>query len=113
MFYYVLDKNNEIKLFDTDKELVENTILTKPELKDQPILETEREIVNINDHYVFADEHQEEVEEYQQFIQEQITQRNSEFALRDLKDRMATADLQGNEEWKAELRQEYAELMGE
>lgn len=56
---------------------------------------------------------EEESSEKEELEREQLIQEEYELALKDLKDRMATADLQGNEEWKTELREEYLELMGE
>ena len=55
----------------------------------------------------------EEIAEKEALEQEQAKQRENELALADLKDRMATADLLGDDEWKAELRAEYLELMEE
>lgn len=56
---------------------------------------------------------EEEIAEQEELKKEQAIQKENELALADLKERMATADLQGDEEWKAELREEYAKLMGE
>lgn len=56
---------------------------------------------------------EEEIAEQEELEQEQIKQKENEIALADLKDRMATADLLGDEEWKEELRAEYLELMEE
>ena len=56
---------------------------------------------------------EEELAEQEELRKEQAIQKENELALADLKDRMATADLQGNEEWKEELRAEYLELMEE
>ena len=57
MNYYVLNSENEIALFDTDKKRLQTTLKFKPELKDKTINETEREIVLLDNEYVFADEH--------------------------------------------------------
>jgi hypothetical protein len=56
MNYYVLD-NDEIVLCDTNKKRLQDTLLFKPELKDKTIHETEREIVILDNKFVFADEH--------------------------------------------------------
>lgn len=60
MNYYVL-QNNEIALFDTDKSRLQTTLKFKPELVGLPIEETEREIVELDGKYVFADEHTDEL----------------------------------------------------
>jgi len=57
MNYYVLDTNNEIALFDTNKSRLQTTLKFKPELINREIQETEREIVTLDNKYVFADEH--------------------------------------------------------
>jgi hypothetical protein len=56
MNYYIL-YNDEIALFDTDKNRLKTTIKFKPELADKEIQETEREIVMLDNRFVFADEH--------------------------------------------------------
>jgi hypothetical protein len=56
MNYYIL-YNDEIALFDTDKNRLKTTIKFKPELTDKEIQETEREIVMLDNRFVFADEH--------------------------------------------------------
>ena len=61
MNYYILNNNNEIELFDTNKKRLQDTLLFKPELADKEIQETEREIVLIDNKYVFADEHTDEL----------------------------------------------------
>ena len=63
MTYYILNNNNEIELFDTNKKRLKDTLLFKPELADKEIQETEREIVILDNKYVFADEHQEELKQ--------------------------------------------------
>lgn len=113
MNYYVLNQNNEIELYDTDRQRLEDTLLFKPELQGQEIQKTEREIIELDSKYVFADEHTEEITEKEELEQAQKEQQENEEALADLKDRMVTADLQGDEDWKSDLREEYAELMGE
>ena len=61
MNYYVLDANNEIVLFDTDKNRLQTTLKFKPELADKEIQETERDIVMLDNKFVFADEHTDEL----------------------------------------------------
>ena len=61
MNYYVLDSNNEIALFDTDKSRIQTTLKFKPELAEAKILQTEREIVELDGKFVFADEHTNEL----------------------------------------------------
>lgn len=61
MNYYILNNNNEIELFDTNKKRLQDTLLFKPELTDKEIRETEREIVLLDNQYVFADEHTDEL----------------------------------------------------
>lgn len=57
MNYYVLNHNQEIALFDNDKNRLQTTLKFKPELANKEIQETEREIVLLDNQYVFADEH--------------------------------------------------------
>lgn len=62
MNYYVLDSNNEIALFDTDKNRLQKTVTKyRPELKDSEIQETDREIIELNGKFVFAEEHTDEL----------------------------------------------------
>lgn len=49
MTNYYIEKDNEIKLFDTDKEKLQNTLEFCPDLKGLEILETERPIVLSDD----------------------------------------------------------------
>ena len=60
MIYYILD-NDEIVLFDTDKKRLQDTLPFRPELADKEMQETEREIVMLDNRYVFADEHIDEL----------------------------------------------------
>lgn len=55
----------------------------------------------------------EEKAEQEELEQAEIEQKENEQALNDLMGRMVTADLAGDEEWKSDLRAEYAELMAE
>ena len=111
MNYYVLNSNDEIELFDTDKSKLQTTLKFKPDLQNKTIYETEREIIELDGKFVFADEHQEEISEQEALAEEQQAYQENEEALADLKDRMVTADLAGDDEWKSELREEYSELM--
>lgn len=52
MFYYILNENKEIALYDTDKQRLADTLLFKPngiEATAEDIKETEDEIVVLND----------------------------------------------------------------
>lgn len=60
MNYYVKSGEN-IVLFDTDRTKLENTLAFIPNLTSDVILETEREIIYLNDGFVFADEVTEEL----------------------------------------------------
>ena len=60
MNYYVL-QNDEIALFDASKSRLQTTLKFKPELTDKEIQETEREIVLLDNKFVFADEHADEL----------------------------------------------------
>lgn len=57
MNYYVLNSNDEIELFDTDKKRLQTTLKFKPGLVDAKIHQTTKEIVELDGKYVFADEH--------------------------------------------------------
>lgn len=57
MNYYVINSNQEIELFDTSKSKLQTTLKFKPELADKEIQDTEREIVVLDNKFVFADEH--------------------------------------------------------
>lgn len=54
MFY--IQQNEKIVLFDTEKERLINTMAFMPQYADLPILETEREIIELNNEFVFKDE---------------------------------------------------------
>lgn len=54
MFY--IKENEKIVLFNENKEVLENTLLFMPQYEGLPILETEREIIEINNEFVFKDE---------------------------------------------------------
>lgn len=113
MNYYVLNSNNEIALFDTDKSRLQKTLKFKPELADEKIHQTTKEIVELDGKYVFADEHQEEIEQQKQQKEDEAKQHALELAIDELIKEMAKADLMGDEDWKGELRAEYEALITE
>lgn len=110
MNYYVL-QNDEIALFDTNKSKLQTTLKFKPELADAKIHQTTKEIVELDGKYVFADEHQEEIEEEKQQKEDEEKQQALDVAIDDLIKEIAKADLMGDENWKAELREQYNALM--
>jgi hypothetical protein len=61
MNYYILNSENEIVLFDTNKSRLQNTLKFKPELADEKIHQTTKEIIELDGHFVFADEHTDEL----------------------------------------------------
>lgn len=113
MNYYVLNSNNEIALFDTDKSRLQKTLKFKPELADEKIHQTTKEIVELDGKYVFADEHQEEIEQQKQQKEDEAKEKALEAAINDLIHEMSKADLMGDEDWKTELRAEYEALMAQ
>lgn len=112
MNYYVL-QNEEIALFDTDKKRLQTTLKFKPELADEKIHQTTKEIVELDGEYVFADEHQEEIEQQKQQNEDEAKEKALEAAINDLIHEMSKADLIGDEDWKTELRAEYEALMAQ
>lgn len=60
MNYYIL-QNDKIVLFDTDKSRLQTTLKFKPELADEKIHQTTKEIVELEGKYVFADDHEREL----------------------------------------------------
>lgn len=60
---YYIEKNKKILLCESEenKYLLENS-LTQPQYKGLKIQKTEREIIFLDNEFVFADEHQEEIE---------------------------------------------------
>lgn len=111
MNYYVLDTNQEIVLFDTDKKCLQTTLKFKPELADEKIRQTTKEIVELDGKFVFADEHQEEIDAQKAQKEDEEKQQALDTAIDDLIKEMAKADLMGDENWKAELREQYNTLM--
>lgn len=63
MNYYIQDENEKIVLYDTNLEVVKNTLLVRPQYADLEIQETEREIIELNNEFIFADEVQQELGE--------------------------------------------------
>lgn len=61
MNYYVLNSENEIVLFDTEKSRLQTTLKFKPDLADAKIHQTTKEIVELDGKFVFADEHTDEL----------------------------------------------------
>lgn len=61
MNYYILNSENEIVLFDTEKNRLQTTLKFKPELADKKIHQTTKEIVLLDDKYVFVDDHESEL----------------------------------------------------
>ena len=72
MNYYVLNSNEEIELFDTDKKRLQTTLKFKPELADEKLHQTTKEIVELDGKFVFADEHQEEIEAQKELEEQQL-----------------------------------------
>ena len=54
MFY--IQQDEKIVLFDENKETLQNTLAFMPQYAELEILETEREIITLNDEFVFKDE---------------------------------------------------------
>lgn len=111
MNYYVLDSENNIALFDSDKKRLKTTLKYKPDLTDAKIHQTTREIVELDGAFVFADEHEEEIAEQEALAEEQRREAELQAAIDELSKEMDKAELNGDEEWKADLRAEYAKLM--
>ena len=116
------------KIADSAKDL-ENITIPDISFEDVTATNHEKELYALfqkfldDAHYIEKDETEktltfkaytpEEITEKEALEQEQVNQQEFEQALADLKDRMATANLLGDDEWKAELRAEYLELMEE
>lgn len=110
MNYYVLNSNEEIELFDTDKKRLQTTLKFKPELADEKLHQTTKEIVELDGKFVFADEHQEEIEAQKELEEQQKAYDKNQEAINALKDDLLTATLMGDEDWIADLKSEYAKL---
>lgn len=61
MFY--IQQDEKIVLFDENLERLQNTIAIMPQYQGLEILETDREIIELNDEFVFEDEAQEQLQE--------------------------------------------------
>lgn len=66
--YYIADNNNVIKLYNSDKQILIDTLAAMPQYADIPIQQTDRNIMLLNGTFVFEDEHQEEILEQAQII---------------------------------------------
>ena len=111
MNYYVL-QNDEIVLFDTDRSRLQTTLKFKPELAGQEIQETEKEIVLLNDKFVFADEHQEELNEKEELAQIDQEAQELETTLNELKSMYTQAQMIGDTETMEEISNTTKELLG-
>ena len=111
MNYYVL-QNDEIVLFDTDRSRLQTTLKFKPELAGQEIQETEKEIVLLNDKFVFADEHQEELNEKEELAQIDQEAQELETTLNELKSMYTQAQMIGDTETMEEISNATKELLG-
>ena len=60
---YYIEKDNKIVLFNTNKQILQNDFIVHLEYANLEIQETEREIILLDNEFVFADEHQEEIEQ--------------------------------------------------
>lgn len=112
MNYYILNSENEIALFDTDKSRLQTTLKFKPELKDKEIQETEREIVELNGKFVFADEHQEEIVEKEELSQLTQEAQELENTLNELQSMYTQAQMIGDTETMEEISNTTKELLG-
>ena len=111
MNYYVLNSNDEIELFDTDKKRLQTTLKFQPELADAKIHQTTKEIVELDGKFVFADEHQEEIDAQKELEEQQKAYEETQQAINGLKDDLLTATLADDQEWIADLKAEYSELI--
>ena len=103
--------NNDSLIFDTDKNKLQKTIIKfRPELADEKIHQTTKEIVELDGKFVFADEHQEEIDAQKELEEQQKAYDENQEAINALKDDLLTATLMGDEDWIADLKAEYAEL---
>ena len=58
---YYIEKDNKIVLFNTDRQILQNDFIVHPEYANLEIKQTSREIILLDNEFVFADEHQEEI----------------------------------------------------
>lgn len=61
MFY--IQQDEKIILFDEDLQKLQNTLLFMPEYSNVEILETDRNIIMLNEEFVFEDEHLQELQD--------------------------------------------------
>lgn len=110
MNYYILNSNDEIELFDTDKSRLQTTLKFKPDLADAKIHQTTNNIVELDGKFVFADEHQDEIDAQKELEERQKAYDETQQAINGLKDDLLTATLMGDDEWIENLKAEYVEL---
>lgn len=77
MFY--IQENEKIVLFDTEKERLANTIAIMPQYEGLEILETEREIIELNNEFVFKDEVEAELEAIEKERIQELSMTRSDF----------------------------------
>lgn len=77
MFY--IQQDEKIVLFDENFETLQNTIAFMPQYADLPILETEREIIELNNEFVFKDEVEAELEALEQARIQELSMTRSDF----------------------------------
>lgn len=58
---YYIEKDNKIVSFNTNKQILQNDFIVHPEYANLEIQQTNREIILLDNEFVFADEHQEEI----------------------------------------------------
>ena len=73
---YYIQQDEKIVLFDENLERLQNTIAIMPQYQGLEIQETSREIILLDNEFVFADEHQEELARQEQ---ERINQNARDF----------------------------------
>lgn len=61
MFY--IQQHEKIILFDEDLQKIQNTLAFMPEYQELEILETDRNIIMLNEKFVFEDEHLQELQD--------------------------------------------------
>ena len=79
MTNYYIEKDNKIVLFDEDKQRLENTIAHKPQYEGLEIQETDREIIELNNELVFADEVEAELEAIEKARIQELSMTRSDF----------------------------------
>ena len=112
MNYYVLNSNEEIELFDTDKSRLQTTLKFKPELSDKTIQETEREIIELDGKFVFADEHQEKISQQKEEQETEQELLSLEDTLKELKNLYLQAQILGDNDTMADVTAQIKELLG-